>query len=167
MPRTDHDPMGPGFEWRLKAVLDRVTPPASRPRYESVSMGGVRLWRAAPVLLAAATAVLLALTATAATGSPNPVVWTQRAASTIQSVGHAPEAAPSPEPSPETPQETPRSAPAAPPTHAPEHEAEASPSPEPSERPEPSPRPEPTKSPSPSDDHLGSSSPSPSPSPHD
>lgn len=167
MPNTDHDPMDPGFEWRLKAALDRITPPASRPRYESASMGGVRSWRIAPVLLAGATAVLLAVTATAATGSPNPVVWTQRAASTIESVGHAPEASPSPEPSPERSEETPNGGAAAQPTDEPEHEA--SPSPEPSEHPQVSPSPEPSESPkpsespSPSGDHSGSSSPSPSP----
>ena len=167
MPNTDHDPMDPGFEWRLKAALDRITPPASRPRYESASMGGVRSWRIAPVLLAGATAVLLAVTATAATGSPNPVVWTQRAASTIESVGHAPEASPSPEPNPERSEETPNGGAAAQPTDEPEHEA--SPSPEPSEHPQVSPSPEPSESPkpsespSPSGDHSGSSSPSPSP----
>ncbi len=161
MPNTDHDPMDPGFERRLKAALDRITPPASRPRYESASMGGARSLRIAPVLLAGATAVLLAVTATATTGSPNPVVWTQRAASTIESVGHAPEASPSPEPSRER-DETPGGAAAAQPTHEPEHEA--SPSPEPSEHSEQSPDPEPTTSPSPSEDHGGSSSPSPSPS---
>jgi outer membrane biosynthesis protein TonB len=165
MPNTDHDPMDPGFEWRLKAALDRITPPASRPRYASASMGGVRSWRIAPVLLAGATAVLLAVTATAATGSPNPIVWTQRAASTIESVGHAPEASPSPEPSPERSEETPNGGAAAQPTNEPEHEA--SPSPEPSEHSEQSPEPEPTTSPSPSEDHGGSSSPSPSPSPTD
>lgn len=160
MPNTDHDPMNASFEWRLKAALDRVTPPASRPRYESASMGGVRPWRLAPVLLAAATAILLALTATAATGSPNPAVWTQHAASIIGSVGHAPELSPSPEPSPERSQE---SAPAAPAAHEPQHEA--SPSPEPSAHPEESPQPQPIASSTPPDDHSGSSSPNPSPSP--
>ena len=169
MPNTDHDPMDPSFEWRLKAALDRVTPPASRARYESVSMGGVRPWRVAPVLLAAGAAILLALTATAATGSPNPVVWTQHAASTIGSVGHAPQASPTPEPASEQSQPPPRSAASAPPTHEPEHET--SPSPEPSDHPEESPRPRPVASPTPTDDHSGSGSgsgsPNPSPSPDD
>jgi hypothetical protein len=163
MPNTDHDPMDRRFEWRLKAVLDRVTPPASRPRYASVSTGRVVAWRVAPALLATAAIVLLALSATAATGSPNPAVWTQRAASTIESVGHPPVASPSAEPSPQRSQGTPESAHAAAPTHQPEHEA--SPSPRPSEHPEQSPRPEPTGSPQPPEDHPGSSSPSPSPRP--
>jgi len=111
MPNTEHDPIDRGFEWRLKAALDRVTPPSSNPRYASTVMGAARVWPLGPALVAAAaTIVLLAVTATAATGSANPVVWAERAGSTMQSVGHTPEAAPSPEPSPETP----HSAPAAP-----------------------------------------------------
>lgn len=146
MPMTRRYAVNPIFEWRLRAALERVTPPWSPPRYQT-GLAVARPWRLAPVLLAGAATVLLALTATAATGSPNPVVWTQRATTTIESVGHAPEASPSPEPS----HEAPRSTSAAPPTHEAEHEA--SPNPEPSESPEALPRPEPTESPSPSDDH--------------
>ena len=146
MPNTEHDPMDRGFEWRLKAALDRVTPPSSSPRYASTVMGNARAWPVGPALVAAGAAmVLLAVTATATTGSPNPVVWAERAGSSIQSVGHTPEAAPSPEPSPETP----HSAPAGPsqPTKDSEHEAAQSPepqeSPEPKEPSEPKDRPEP------------------------
>jgi hypothetical protein len=84
--------------------------------------------------------VLLALTATATTGSTNPVVWTQHAASGFQSVGHAPEAIPAPpQPAPEQspPKPVRSSAPAAPvpaPTHQPQHSA--SPPPGRSEQPE-------------------------------
>ena len=132
---TEHDPLTPVFAWRLKAALDRVTPPASLPRYASASLGRVRPWRVAPFLLAAAMAVLLALTATATTGSPNPVVWTRDAASTIQSVGHAPDVVPSPQPVPDqAPAKPSRSsapaAPAAAPTHQPETEHGASPTPD-------------------------------------
>jgi hypothetical protein len=165
MPKTDHDLFDAGFEWRLKTVLDRVTPPASPPRYAATS-GGLRPWRLAPVVLAAGACLLLALTVTAATGSPNPAVWTQRAASSIESVGHAPAALPpAPSPSPEQPRPAPaRSAPVAPVAHQPEHEA--SPRPRPSERPEESPRPHPSASPSPwSDDHSGTATPTPSPRP--
>ncbi|HEY8865262.1 MAG TPA: hypothetical protein VIO37_14015 [Candidatus Dormibacteraeota bacterium] len=143
MPNTEHDPIDRGFEWRLKAALDRVTPPSSNPRYASTVMGAARVWPLGPALVAAAaTIVLLAVTATAATGSANPVVWAERAGSTMQSVGHTPEAAPSPEPSPETP----HSAPAAPaqPTHDSEHDA--SQAPEPKESPEPTERSEPSES---------------------
>jgi hypothetical protein len=159
MPNTEHNPMDRGFEWRLKAALDRVNPPSSSPRYVSAVMGGARPWPMGPALVAAGAAmVLLAVTATAATGSPNPVVWAERAGSTIQSVGHTPEAVPSPEPSPETS----RSAPAAPsqPTHhEPAHETSEAPEPaekpEKTERPEQSERPEPTETSSHSGDHSG------------
>jgi len=161
---NSHDPMGPGFEWRLKAALDRVTPPLSVPRYQ-LAAAGVRTLRLAPFALAAAATALVALSATAATGSPNPVVWTERATTTIESVGHGPATVNSPEPSPNVSPRSSQGAPAAPSTHQPEHNA--SPSPEPSESREPTD--------SDSGDHSGpgpgSSSPSPSarpsPSPDD
>jgi hypothetical protein len=161
MPNADHDPLGPGFDRRLKAALDRVTPPASSPRYAYQAVAGLRPWRLASVVVAAGAACLLALTAVAATGSPNPVVWTQRAASTIGSVGHAPEASPSPEPS-KPPHATPHSAPSKP---VQQTEHEASPSPRHSEQPSESPRPEPSDSGNPGGDHHSESSPSPSPRP--
>jgi hypothetical protein len=168
MPNTDHDGLGPGFEGRLKDALDRITPPSSPPRYQSASLSGARTWRLAPVALAVGATCLLALTATAATGSPNPTVWTQRAASTLTSIGHHSEASHSPgsettpeagersaEPGQATPE--PEQGGAAPtPSHDAEHEA--SPKPEPSEAPVRSPSPEPSESPSPSGDHSGSSS---------
>src|SRR5712691_5264350 len=110
-----HDPMGPGFEWRLKAALDRVRPPLSVPRYQ-LAAAGVRTLRLAPFALAAAAAALVALSATAATGSPNPVVWTERATTTIESVGHGPATINSPEPSPNGSPRSSRGAPVAPPT---------------------------------------------------
>ena len=164
MRSNSRDPMSPGFEWRLKAALDRVTPPYTQPRY--LSLAAARPLRLAPFVLAAAASALLALSATAATGSPNPVVWTERATATIESVGHAPANVTSPEPSPNRSSKSPRSGPAAPSTHQPEHRA--SPTPEPSERPEESPLPEPTESPR-GDAHSGpgpgTSTPRPSPSP--
>jgi hypothetical protein len=121
MPNTEHDPMDRGFEWRLKAALDRVTPPMSSPRYASTVMGGARAWPIGPALVAAGAAmVLLAVTATATTGSYNPAIWAERAGTTIQSVGHTPESAPSPEPSPETPHLAPAAP--APPQHDTEHD---------------------------------------------
>lgn len=154
MPNTEQDSMDRGFEWRLKAALDRVTPPSSSPRYASTVMGGARAWPLGPALVAAgATMVLLAVTATAATGSPNPVVWAERAGTTIQSVGHTPEASPSPEPSPETP----HTAPAAPaqPAHDTEHDTTQAPEPQDGQEPrETRERPEPPDSSS----HPGPSS---------
>ena len=153
MRSSNPDPMGPGFEWRLKAALDRVTPPFPTPRYLSVGAGR-RTLRLAPFALAAAATALLALSATAATGSPNPVVWTERATTTIESVGQPPPTMRSTEPSPNQPTNGQREAPAAPTTHEPEHRA--SPKPEPSESPQPSESPEPPESPS--EDHSESSS---------
>jgi len=162
MPDTDRDPLDPGFERRLKAALDRITPPASSPRYAEQAVTGLRPWRMAPIVLATGAACLLALSAAFTTGSPNPVVWTQRAASTIESVGHAPVTTPSPVSS-EPARATPRSSPAAPAQHA---EVGASPSPRRSDRPEESPRPHPSESPTPWWDHPGPSpSPPPRPSP--
>ena len=95
MPTTDHDGLGPDLEGRLKNALDRIAPPYSSPRYQAAALASTG-WRIAPIALAVAAVCLLALTAIAATGSASPVVWTQRAASTIQSIGHQPEVTPSP-----------------------------------------------------------------------
>ena len=150
------DPIAPGFDWRLKVALDRIKPPSVMPRY-AMARPAFKPWRLAPIALAGAATVLLALSATAATGSPNPVVWSQRAASTIEAVGHAPEASPSATPSPERSPNTARSAPAAAPTHAPE--SEAAPKPATTDHPKESPRQTPT------DDHSDQSSSKPSPKP--
>jgi hypothetical protein len=164
MPSTEHHKLDRVFEWRLKVALDRIVPPPAFPRYASKSMGGVRPWRIAPALLASATIILVALAATATTGSPNPAVWTGDAASTIGAVGHVAEASPSPQPSPAPPPPAaPRKAVA--PAPAPQPEPRESPRPVSPERPEESPRPQPTVSPSPWEDHSGSSWPSPSPWP--
>jgi outer membrane biosynthesis protein TonB len=164
MPSTEHHRMDPGLEWRLKVALNRITPPASTPRYLSKSMGGIRPLRIAPVALAAATAILFALTATATTGSPNPAVWTGDAAATIGAVGHVAEPSPSPQPSTAAPAPAPPRK-AAVPAPAPPAVHRESPRPKPSEDPQESPRPRPTSSPSPSDEHSGHGSPDPSPSP--
>jgi hypothetical protein len=153
MANTDHDPLGPGFEWRLKTALDRVTPQWSQPRYQAPAVG-IKAWRVAPFLLAGATTILMALTATAATGSPNPAVWTQRAVSTISSVGHPATEIPSPEPTAEPAQEAPPSGSAPAPSHEAEHEtgSKLEPKSEPAEpREEPS-ETQPGRSKPPSDD---------------
>lgn len=97
MRNTDSGPLDPGLAWRLKFALDRITPPATFPRYAGQPVPGLQRWRVAPMLVAAAAACMLVLTATFTTGSANPVVWTQRAATTIQSVQHAAAAAPNPQ----------------------------------------------------------------------
>src|SRR5258708_27795211 len=99
MPKTD-DLLGPGFAWRLRAALDRVQPPHDAPRYLSVTpRGALRtvFLRAAPAVAVGVAGLML--TAYAATGSPNPVIWTQNAASAITSITHAPEPIPTAEPS--------------------------------------------------------------------
>lgn len=162
MPNTDHDPLDSRFDRQLKAALDRLTPPASSARYAERAMAGLRPWRMVPMVVGAGAACLLVLTAAFTTGSPNPVVWTQRAASTIESVRHAPETSPGPKPS-EPAHATPHSTPAAPKQHS---EHGGSPSPQTTERPEGSPRPEHSQSPSPTGDRSRPSpSPWPSPSP--
>jgi hypothetical protein len=153
-------PITPGFDWRLKVALDRITPPPVMPRY-AMANPTFKPWRLAPVALAGAATVLLGLTAVAATGSANPVVWSQRAASTIEAAGHAREISPSPAPSPEKSPNTARRAPVAAPAHASGSKATA----KPTERPEQPARPTPTWSPKPTDEHSGSDSPSPSPKP--
>jgi hypothetical protein len=153
MPKTD-DPLGPGFEWRLRAALSQVQPPYSPPRYQSVTaLGALRtgLLRAAPAVAVAVAALLL--TAFAATGSPNPVIWTQNAASAITSITHQ-EPIPTAEPTSAPQQEPVRnsSEPAAPS----EQEAPEPKEPEVTEPAEPgaeSHKPEPVRSTNPSDDH--------------
>ena len=91
--------LGPRFERRLKAALDSVvprTPNFSDARYRSVRWArSNRPWRLAPALVGLAAIGITALSAAAATGSPSPAVWTQRAVSTIQSVSHIPVTSPS------------------------------------------------------------------------
>ncbi|HUZ86245.1 MAG TPA: hypothetical protein VNF26_04790 [Candidatus Baltobacterales bacterium] len=168
MSKTERDSLGPAFDWRLRSALDRVAPPHTPPRYLSASVARSAPFRFAPAALAAAVAGVVALAAFATTGSANPVVWTQRAASSLESAGHSPALVPILQMSPSPQTESPRPPAAAPPARAPEHEA--SPNPEPSQAPERSSSPEPGESPGPGD-HSGTSSPtpssSPSPSPHD
>lgn len=153
MPKTDRDPLGPGFAWRLRSELDRVRPLWSSPRY----LGPMRrsgAWRVAPAALAVALTSLLGLTAFAATGSANPAIWTERVVTIIHPVP--------PTPTPET-TPAPPAVKAAPPPAA--HNA----SPKPSERPEPSEGSQPSLSPQPreSPEPTGDRSPTASPSPGD
>jgi hypothetical protein len=151
MSKTDPDELDPRVKARLRAELNAVRPPSSLPRY-ATERAPVGAWRLAPVALAVAFTGILALTAFAATGSPNPAVWTNRVETVINP--------PSPSPTPESePTGEPRTGSPAAPTHRPT--AEPSEQPEPANTPEPTESPEPPQSPEPSDDHQ---SPSPSPS---
>jgi hypothetical protein len=156
--------IAPGFDWRLKVALDRIKPPSVMPRY-AMLRPGFKPWRLAPIALAGAATVLLALSATAATGSANPVVWSQRAASTIQSVGHAPEPSPTPASSTEASPNTVRTVPA--PAPKPAAPAKAAPKPAPpAKHADESPRPTPSDDNSGSNSHDSSPKPSPPPDEH-
>jgi hypothetical protein len=155
MPRTDSDLFGDRLEQRLRAELNRIEPPQSSPRYLSSTHHRVATWRIAPAALAVAVAGVLGLTAYAATGSPNPAVWTEHV---MNRNGTNTPPASTPGPSNPTPS---HAAPAAP----------APASPVATHRPEPSDEPESTPSPGHDsdggggDDHA-SETPSPSPSPY-
>jgi hypothetical protein len=154
MSKTDPGGLHPTLIARLRAELNRVRPPDAEPRYltSSAPVGG---WRLAPVMLAIAFTGILALTAFAATGSPNPAVWTNR----VETIISPPSPSPSPEAEPT--QSHSQGVPAAPPAHRPTapptESAEPTSSPE-HESPQPnddhdSPNPSPSPSSSPSDDH--------------
>lgn len=153
MPKTDDAWPGRELAPRLRAELDRVLPPNSPPRYLG-ARPRVAAWRLAPAMLAVAFAGMLALAAWAATGTPNPSVWTQR----VETVINPPSPSPATSPSPPQSQAAPPAAPIHPATARPSDEPETSASPEPRESPEPT------------NDHsgdggAGESNPSPSPSP--
>ena len=151
MPKTEDDPLGPEFSRRLRGELDRVQPRFSSPRYLAAS-GRRVTWRLAPAVLGVSLIGILALSLFAATGSPNPVVWTERVVTVI----HPNAATPTPS---ATPQEH-RGAPPATPSQQGEHNSSPEPSEraEPTEQPEPTGRPEPAESPEPAQSHSGDSS---------
>ncbi|TMC53014.1 MAG: hypothetical protein E6J20_09640 [Chloroflexi bacterium] len=157
MSKTERDPLGPGFGWRLRSELDRVQPRFSTPRYLNPTK--IHAWRLAPAALALALTGFLGLTAYAATGSANPAVWTER----IVTVVHPVPPTPTPEVTPTPPQ--PKAAP------APKASAEPTERPEPTSRPAPTASPEPRESPEPGDEGSGSDSndafPTPTPTPGD
>ena len=156
------DQLGPDFDERLAAELDRVTPHTPLPENArfNISPPGNRQLGGRKMALAASGAVaVFMLAATVFAGSPNPAVWV----STVESVTHLGESSPSPSPvsSPESEPQPPANTKPTEPSHE---------SPEPShESPEPSPSPEthesPSSSPSPTPDGSHHESPSPSASP--
>ena len=145
MSNTDPDELHPTLSARLRAELDSVRPPHTVPRY-AISPPPVRAWRLAPLILATAFTGILALTAFAATGSPNPAVWTNR----VETVIHPPSPSPTHEDQPAPTQ--PPAEPAAAPTHAPTDKAQPTSSPG-------------HESPEPEDGHGSPRPASPSPSP--
>lgn len=185
MPINERGALGPGFERRLKLALDSVVPSAPLfARYFSTTTAqSSRPLRFASALVGIGAVGIMAVSAMAATGSPNPAVWTQRAASTIQSVSHIPETSPNPAPSPNPEgrvaapvnQQTERSHATPPPSQ----QAEPSDKPHRTERPQESPAPDgsarsdppgdPPDSPEPSDSPGGQKGQDPTspPPPHD
>lgn len=158
------DQLGPDFDDRLTAELDRFDGPTpmpdgarfSRPRARYAPLGPFKLVAA----LAAALAVLL-VAVSAFAGSPDPGVWTRRAVNSFESVTHAAQPSPSPESgaSRNQPAQTPaRAQPTK--TSAPRRE-----SPEPSGGSDRGPWDSPAPSPWPGPDHHDDPSPNPRPSP--
>jgi hypothetical protein len=154
MPKTDKDPLGPGFAWRLRNELDRVQPLYSSPRYLSPSaVVRVAAWRLAPVVLAVALTGILGLTAWAATGSTNPAVWTERVVTVIHPALPSPTSEPAATPSEAMPPAAPRPPATALPAQQPEPSGEPG---DESQRSGGSPAASPSRSNSPGDDHSGS-----------
>lgn len=98
----ENEPLSPGLEKRLKTALDAVVPPSpllSSARYRMGAAPRVaRAWRFVPSVVAIGAAAM-AITATAATGSPNPAVWRDLAGTVIRNVSHIPPAGPKTVPS--------------------------------------------------------------------
>ena len=189
MPITDRGRLGPGFERRLKTALDSVVPSAplfARYFVTTPAQSG-RPWRFASALVGIGAVGVMALSAFAETGSANPVVWTQRAASTIQSVSHIPETSPPPSPSPDAHVAAPVSqqtgtshaasspGPQTDPSNAAQRTerrqesplADRSQQPEASHSPEPGDHPSPSPEPSDTSDHKPGQDPTSSPPPND
>jgi hypothetical protein len=171
MPITERGALGPGFDRRLKVALDAVVPsaPLFARYFLTPPVRSSRPWRFASALVGVGAVGVMALSAFAETGSANPVVWTQRAASTIQSVSHIPEASPPPSPTPDThvaapvSQQTGTSRAAS----SPDHQTEPSNTAQPTERPQESPPGDRFQPPEPSHSTDPGEHPSPSPEPSD
>jgi hypothetical protein len=166
------DQLGPNFGRRLRAGLDRVTPPTPRPenaRFSRVPAGHRPVLRAKPALAFATAFAALILAASAVAGSPGAGAWTQRAVTTVETVVRVAQPSPPPQPA-ASPKPKPKAAvvpaPAkasAPVGGAPEQSHEA--------RGQPAWSPSPEAGPTPPDDHHEtpgpSSNPYPSPNPGD
>lgn len=155
MPKTEGDPLGPGFVWRLRMVLDRVEPRFSTPRY--LDPHPVRSWRLAPKALMVGVTGVLVLTLFAASSKSTPGDIEHRILTTIQ----ANQAPTPPEDNPSPP------AKAAPPVavnHPAAPKETAQPRPEPSDHAEAPYSPRPAATPTPDGESHSTPSPSPSPS---
>jgi hypothetical protein len=162
---TDH--LGPDFDERLGAELDRYVGPTPRPdsaRFRQPAVRYRRFGGRKTALVAATALALMMVGASAFSGSADPAVWV----TTVQTVTHVAASSPSPpapQASPQVPAQPPaahaKPAPAASPAHE-SPEPEGNPRAEPSESPEASPSPSQGSHGSPSPDsedrHWGSGS---------
>jgi len=153
------DQLGPDFDARLRAELDRLegpTPLPSSARYSQPRTVYRRFAGMKPALVVAGAVAVLLVAASAVSGSPDPAVWV----TTVENVTHV--GPPSPSPSPATSPNAQTNPPPRAPSGGENHsqpvespEASATPSPEPAE----------TPSPGSDGEHSGSEPPAPSPSP--
>ncbi len=94
------DQLGPSFDNRLRAELDRVRPPTPRPEMARFGMmPAPSRWLVAlkPAIAVGAALALLSVAASAASGSPNPGVWQQRAVTTVEELTQSAPPSPTPE----------------------------------------------------------------------
>src|SRR5260370_2727965 len=85
------DQLGPSFDNRLRAELDRVRPPTPRPEMARFGlMPAPSRWLVAlkPAIAIGAALALLSVAASAASGSPNPGGWHPPALPTATEVTH-------------------------------------------------------------------------------
>jgi hypothetical protein len=94
------DQLGPAFDRRLRAELDRFRPPTPRPEMARFSLTPARSrWLVAlrPAIAVGAALALRSVAASAASGSPNPSVWKQRVVTTVEEVTQGAQPSPTPE----------------------------------------------------------------------
>jgi len=94
------DQLGPSFDNRLRAELDRVRPPTPRAEMARFGLMPARpRWLVAlkPAIAVGAALALLSVAASAASGSPNPGVWQQRAVTTVEELTQSAPPSPTPE----------------------------------------------------------------------
>ena len=154
------DQLGPDFDRRLKAGLDRFDGPTPLPegaRFARLLPPRRHLGPVKPALALAAALAVLLVAASALAGGPDPSTWTQKAVSSFQSVTRV-----QPAPSPIS-NSTPRGRSQPPARTAPSQPKRQSPEASDGSRAEPPDSHGP--SPSPDSGHHDSSAPSPSPSP--
>src|SRR2546425_2004682 len=95
------DQLGPSFDKRLRAELDRFMPPTPRPesaRYNRIPPGYGRLGFLKPAVAVGAALALVAVAASAPSGRPNPSVLKHPAVTPVPGGTPTPPPTPPPEP---------------------------------------------------------------------